>query len=207
MLPVCIERNSPLATADWYHFQKYSKIFKKVAMQICCASVDDAKAIAEVHVATWQSAYAGIIPADFLEGLSVEKREAYWREEIPLGKQKIAVAKIDGQMAGWVSYGKSRDEDAQSHTAEIWAIYVSPNYWSSGVGRQLWLHAKTDLLNEGFQSISLWVLEQNARAIDFYRKAGFAPDSLGGKECQIGGAALTEIRYVVQLAPDKIQDS
>jgi ribosomal protein S18 acetylase RimI-like enzyme len=168
-------------------------------MQISYASVEDARSIAEIHVATWQAAYAGIIPADFLEGLSIEKREVYWREEIPLGKQKVAIAKQNGQVLGWVSYGGSRDEDAQSHTAEIWAIYVSPDYWSSGVGRQLWLHAKTDLIKKGFQSVSLWVLAKNVRAIDFYCKAGFSLDALGAKEFQIGGALLAEVRYVAQL--------
>jgi hypothetical protein len=93
-------------------------------MKICSASVEDARTIAEIHVATWQAAYAGIIAPDFLAGLSVEKREAYWREEIPLGKQKLALAKKDNELLGWVSYGACRDDDAESGSAEIWAIYV-----------------------------------------------------------------------------------
>lgn len=168
-------------------------------MQICSASVDDARAIAEIHVTTWQVAYADIIPAQFLDGLSVKQREAYWRDEIPLGNQKIAIAKEDSQVLGWISYGASRDKDAGPSAAEIWAVYVSPEHWSSGVGRQLWLHAQAHLARQGYRSVSLWVLADNFRAIDFYLKAGLSPDPSGKEEFEIGGIQLQEIRYVAEL--------
>ena len=168
-------------------------------MQICRASVGDARAIAEIHVASWQAAYAGIISADFLAGLSVDQRERYWREEIPLGKQELALAKRDGKVIGWISFGASRDKDAASDRAEIWAIYVDPVYWSSGAGRQLWLYARTQLANAGYRSVSLWVLATNSRAIGFYGKAGFVPDPSGNSEFEIGGTLLKEVRYVAQV--------
>ncbi|HEY8908499.1 MAG TPA: GNAT family N-acetyltransferase [Rhodoferax sp.] len=168
-------------------------------MQICFASIEDARPIAEIHVATWKAAYAGIVPADFLAGLSVEKRESYWREQIPLGHQKIAVAKLGTRVVGWIAYGASRDDDADSGAAEIWAIYVSPEFWSGGVGRNLWLYSQSHLATEGYRSVSLWVLAANSRAINFYRKAGFVPDSSGNKEFEIGGTPLKDVRYVTDL--------
>ena len=36
------------------------------------ATVDDARAIAEVHVASWRWAYRGQLPDDLLDGLSVD---------------------------------------------------------------------------------------------------------------------------------------
>ncbi len=168
-------------------------------MQIYPAAVDDAHRIAEIHVATWQVAYAGILPDDYLAGLSVEKRAAYWREEIPLGKQNVAVARRGDTICGWVSYGPSRDKDAVPGAAEIWAIYVAPEYWSGGAGRQLWLHAQAHLAEQGFQSVSLWVLAANSRAIDFYAKAGFAPDPASAREFVLSGATLSEIRYTTCL--------
>ncbi len=168
-------------------------------MQIVSATVEDARRIAEIHVATWQAAYVGIVPADFLAGLSVDQREAYWRQEIPLGKQQVALAKLGDAVIGWVSYGPSRDADAAPGAAEIWAIYVAPECWSTGAGRQLWVHARAQLVQQGFQSASLWVLANNRRAIDFYEKAGFAPDIASTKEFTLGGATLTEIRYTASL--------
>lgn len=169
-------------------------------MQICFASIEDARAIAEIHVATWRAAYAGIVPDDFLAGLSVEKRESYWREQIPLGHQKIVVAKLDTTVVGWIAYGSSRDDDADSGAAEIWAVYVSPEFWSSGVGRNLWLHSRSHLVTEGYRSVSLWVLAANSRAINFYRNAGLLPDPSGNKEFEIGGTLLKEVRYVAELS-------
>jgi ribosomal protein S18 acetylase RimI-like enzyme len=168
-------------------------------MQICFASIEDARAIAEIHVAAWRAAYAGIVPADFLAGLSVEKRESYWREQIPLGHQKIVVAKLEARVVGWIAYGASRDDDADSGAAEIWAIYVSPEFWSAGVGRALWLYSQSHLATEGYRSVSLWVLAANSRAINFYRKVGFAPDPSGKKEFEIEGTRLQEVRYVADL--------
>ena len=40
------------------------------------ATLADARAIAELHVASWRAAYVGILPPAYLEGLSVEEREA-----------------------------------------------------------------------------------------------------------------------------------
>ena len=40
---------------------------------------------------------------------------------------------------------------------------------------------------------------QNARAIKFYRAAGFAPDLSSVKEFELGGKQLQEIRYARRL--------
>jgi ribosomal protein S18 acetylase RimI-like enzyme len=168
-------------------------------MRICSATIEDARTVAEIHVATWRAAYAGILPAKFLAELSVERREAYWREEIPTGKQTLALVKKENKVMGWVHYGTCRDKDAAAGSAEIWAIYVPPEFWSTGAGCQLWLHAQMGLAREGFRSVSLWVLDANSRAINFYRKAGFSLDPTGSKEFEIEGSVFREVRYVAQL--------
>ena len=43
------------------------------------ATADDARAIAEVHVASWRWAYRGQVPDRILDELSVDEREAIWR--------------------------------------------------------------------------------------------------------------------------------
>jgi hypothetical protein len=42
------------------------------------ATVDDAAAVAAVHVRSWQDAYRGIFPDAYLDGLSVERRSNVW---------------------------------------------------------------------------------------------------------------------------------
>ena len=168
-------------------------------MRISEATVDDSRAVAEIHVAAWRSAYAGLMPAEYLAGLSVDTREAVWRAELSRSPQRVALVKADERVLGWIFWGASRDKDVDPSTAEIWAINVSPDCWSRGVGRLLILHARSYLAKAGYQAVNLWVLERNVRAIGFYRKMGFAPDTMNPKLIEIGGAPLIEIRYVVPL--------
>jgi hypothetical protein len=40
----------------------------------------DAAGIARVHVNSWRSTYRGIVPDQFLDSLSLERREQYWHD-------------------------------------------------------------------------------------------------------------------------------
>jgi len=168
-------------------------------MHITHASPDDARVVAQIHVDSWREAYKAILPAEYLASLSVEKRQAWWEKCIAEGKPELLVAKTNEVVHGWINFSASRDEDATPTDGEIWAIYVSPASWSSGTGRQLWHHASERLRSQGFQTCSLWVFPQNARAIRFYEAAGFALDSVPPKSFQLAGLALQEVRYVCHL--------
>ena len=56
------------------------------------AAPRDAKAIAEIHVATWQAAYQGLLPDDVLKAMTVAKRLAYWKEAIEYSDPQLLVA-------------------------------------------------------------------------------------------------------------------
>lgn len=49
-------------------------------MEIRPATPAGARVIAEVHVSSWQAAYVGQVPQEFLDGMSVEAREFVWRD-------------------------------------------------------------------------------------------------------------------------------
>ena len=44
------------------------------------ATPNDANAMAKVRIDTWRSAYKGIVPDDYLSGLSSEQTATRWRE-------------------------------------------------------------------------------------------------------------------------------
>lgn len=165
------------------------------------ATPEDSRAIAEVHVLSWQHAYQGILPDVYLAKLSVEQREATWRESLAKPQPKVLVARSNAGVVGFVAFGGSRDPDLPADCAEVWAIYLAPSAWSQGTGHRLWLAAWERLHSQGFQSASLWVIEGNRRAIAFYEAAGFKaePDSL--KRFEIAGTPLTELRYRFDAAP------
>jgi len=168
-------------------------------MKIRPALPSDARSIASLHVRTWQSAYRGIVPDAYLDTLSIDSREALLRESITHGSPEMWVASCDSEITGWIAFGASRDIDAKPRAGEIEAIYVSPQHWSIGTGRELWNVARARLVERDFASVTLWVLEQNERATRFYRRAGFTVDTASRKEISIGGENLWEVRYTRAL--------
>jgi len=168
-------------------------------MRIEPARLEDARAIAEIHVQTWRAVYQGIVPQEYLASLSVEKREAMWHDSIAKGIPELWVARVDDRLIGWVAFDSLRDQGASSEAGEVWAIYVTPSHWSRGAGRALWLTARERLQQRGYKSASLWVLAENSRAIKFYLAAGFAPDLESTQEITLGGRSLKEVRYEADI--------
>ena len=166
------------------------------ALQIRPASLADCRAVAELHVASWQAAYAGILDPAFLAGLSVDERETSWREALSRGESELLLSCAGDTVVGFASIGRSRDEDAPPARGEIWALYVHPRSWSVGVGLGLWHAVRDRLQAQGFTSASLWVLERNARAIRFYSSVGFMIEPGSEKDFELGGAMVREVRMV-----------
>ena len=159
------------------------------------AAPRDAKAIAEIHVATWKAAYEGLIPDDFLKAMTVEKRLAYWREAIEFSDPQILVATDAEKVIGFVGFDRSRDAGTKSTVGEIWALYVAPEHWRQGAGLALWDGARDGLKEEGCTQVTLWVLVANERALQFYEQAaGFKREMPSLRTTAFGTTKLEEIR-------------
>ena len=154
-----------------------------------------------MHVATWKEAYRGIVPEEYLQSLSVEKRESVWRESLEKKLSELWVAvENTSELAGWVSFGGCRDSDKPASVGELWGIYVSPQYWSCGVGRALWLTARNRLIELGFTEVTVWCLAGNERAERFYRTAGFISTNVIIK-ATFADVILDAIRHEAVLFP------
>ncbi len=159
------------------------------------ATPRDAKAIAEIHVATWKAAYTDLIPEDFLKSMTVEKRQAYWREAIEFSEPQLLVATEGDKVVGFVGYDRSRDANSRPTVGEIWALYVSPAHWGNGAGLALWDGAREGLKEEGCTQVTLWVLLRNERALRFCEQAaGFKREMPSLKTVAFGSTKLEEIR-------------
>jgi GNAT superfamily N-acetyltransferase len=162
------------------------------------ASPADARAIAENSVKGWQEAYRDVLPRDFLAGLSVDTREIAWRtmlESDEDGRAPSWLAERDGRPIGFVACGPPRDEDVPLPAAEVYALYVLPDHWRSGVGKALLSTAVDHCLGRGATALVLWVLESNARGRAFYEALGWNPDG-SRQNVRIGGMATLEVRYL-----------
>jgi ribosomal protein S18 acetylase RimI-like enzyme len=164
--------------------------------QVRKAKAEDAVGIAFVHVRSWQVAYRGHMPDELLDGLDVEKRANMWCELIQNPDKIIFVAEDrENNIVGFSALGASRDADATPNTADVSAIYVNPEQWGKGIGRAL-LAASLDRVQKcEFDEITLWVLEANRRARDFYQSFGFTEDGATKADDQGQGFVVRELRY------------
>jgi GNAT superfamily N-acetyltransferase len=163
----------------------------------------DSGAIGLVHVRSWQSAYRGKIPQDYLDGLDPAHRSQVWRRILgqdrpSRGGVLVAVAE-GGGITGFASFGPSRDGDTDPRvTGEVFAIYTAPDAWGTGTGRVLMGSAVAELARLGYADAVLWVLDGNDRARRFYALAGWAEDG-ARKTDGSRGFDITEVRYRTAL--------
>ena len=166
-----------------------------MATSIRPAIPDDARAIAAVHVASWRSAYRDLLPEQVLAGLSIEEREQMWRDGLAGEEPGSALVAEDArQIIGFVGFGPSRDDDAPDYLGEVYALYVLPERWRSGLGRRLLEEAERSLREAGSEEARLWVLDTNEPAHRFYEAMGWRADGARRRE-HLEGLELSEVRY------------
>jgi GNAT superfamily N-acetyltransferase len=163
------------------------------------ATVGDARAIAEAHIAAWLIAYRGIMPDSYLDDLASDMAGQVARRRVHIARPDEPrlfnlVAERDGKVVGWLAAGPCRDDDRHETQAEIWAVYVHPDAWRTGAGGALMTAAIERLSTEGYTEASLWVFEENPRARGFYERYGWRTDG-ASQIFERDGSQAIEIRY------------
>ena len=70
------------------------------------AVVGDVDAMGVVHVRAWQSAYRGVMPDTYLDGLEAEESVAMWRDLISRTElPRLLVAELAGDVVGFAAFG------------------------------------------------------------------------------------------------------
>lgn len=161
------------------------------------ARLEDAAEIARIHVETWRAAYAGIMPADFLAGLSVEARQRQWTFALERSALDFFIADDGAKMAGWCHSTIFRG-DGTKVIGETRAVYVLPGFQGLGHGFALMSATEADFRSRGIAEAELWVLEANHSTRRFYERLGYQADG-GVKDEAFGAAKLRELRYRKRL--------
>jgi GNAT superfamily N-acetyltransferase len=177
-------------------------------VRIRLAEERDAQEIARVHVRGWRAAYPGMVPQATLDALSDHTYEERWKRGLrsPLAEDRTFLAEDDGRIVGVASTGLCRDDDQPIGTAELFLLYVDPNLFGTGVGRELLRLAERDLAARGYLRATLWVLAANARARRFYEIAGWRADG-SDHALDMSGEAVVEVRYGRELGAGLIATS
>jgi len=177
-------------------------------MRIREATVADAAHVAEVHVRSWQVAYRGLVPQDYLDGLDPAARRERWSALLADDRWPRAgtlVAELDDRIVGFASILPARDADLDPAAfGEIAAFYLDPGVWRRGIGRRLMAAALDRLAAAGYPRAALWVLDTNLRARRFYEATGWRCDGTVKVDESLG-FPITETRYrreLGDLGPD-----
>jgi GNAT superfamily N-acetyltransferase len=158
------------------------------------AVVEDAPAIARVHVESWRTTYEGIFPKSLLDGLSVSDRTRFWNETLtkpPIRFVTLVVCDYAGSVVGFVCGGEERTGHLGCD-GELQAMYLLEGVQRQGLGTLLMRRFVRELRSRGFSSMAVWVLARNPSR-RFY-------EALGGRlitqqQIERGGESFVEIAY------------
>ena len=157
----------------------------------------DASGIGAVHVASWRSAYPGVLPDQVLTNLSPVRQASFYDRAIRIGAG-LHVAAASGNDApegapGIVGFASARPVKQGWGQGEIETLYVLDDWRERGLGRALMQASARYLASLKCGSVFLWVLADNP-ARWFY-------EHLGGRQVaestvQVGGEAVPQRAFV-----------
>ena len=161
-------------------------------------SPDDARAIAHIHVDTWRSTYAGILPGAYLVQMDIARQFRMWRHTIRSSgnRHDVLVAEsADGQVVGFASCGPARRDGAPhraAHDGEIYTLYVAVDYQGQGHGARLLTACLDAMRRRGMASAIVWVLAENPSRFFYEAQGG---QKIAERIESFAGTGLAEFAY------------
>ena len=98
---------------------------------------EDLKAVADIAIRGWKTAYRGIVDNDYLDNLSVE--ENYQRRIKDYKENGFIVAEKDNEIIGFCRYriGNNYKNEYPEVDCELCDLYVKPEEKRKGIGKAL----------------------------------------------------------------------
>jgi GNAT superfamily N-acetyltransferase len=156
------------------------------------ATLADCPAVAKVHVQSWKESFAGIVPQPFLDKMSVEQRAQAFESRFSDGSYKMYVAEVSEQgLVGFADFGAPREIIA-TYEAELYAIYLLPEFQRKGLGERLFHQGVEFLIRSNKSSMYLLTLEISPYK-SFYEKMG--GQVIGRNQIEIEGVVYDELVY------------
>lgn len=144
------------------------------------AWTDDADAIAAVQVRAWRASYAGVLPAELLDGLVATDLAEQWRDSLqapPDARNRALVALERNLVTGFALTGPATDPDCDPISdGEIADLTVDPHKRRAGHGSRLMQAAVDTLKADRFSRAVTWLAARDDETRAFLTEAGWAPD-------------------------------
>lgn len=164
-------------------------------MKIRRANEHDALGIAKVHITSWKETYKGIVSQHYLDSLKEEDRLKLWEKSLSQKSNASPVfvaINAEQEIVGFASFGKERTGKFEAD-GELYAVYILEGYKRNKLGLKLLVEGVTDLLNQNYSSMLVWVLEENPSR-KFYESLN--PRKAGEDWVKIDDREHLEIAYV-----------
>lgn len=147
-------------------------------MMFRAATATDAEAVADLLTASWQEAYAALLPAELLQDRLPRLHRAMWRDHFAAPRPGIVLLAegADGLRGFCAAL-------LQGHDAYIDNLHLRPGLRSGGLGRALLGSAVAALVARGATRAALTIIDGNDGARRFYER-------LGGVTAEANGAML-----------------
>lgn len=176
----------------------------RIRVNLRSAGLDDAAAIARVHVTTWRVAYAGVVPDAYLVDMTEVGQMRSWRRLLgrPQAEETILVAEVESaaasandtggpQVVGFGSCGPSRPYGLP-YGGEVFTLYVAEDWQGRGIGRALIRALFADLVVRDKRDAVIWVLSANPARF-FYEAVGGS--AVAERKETFAGTLLDETGY------------
>ncbi len=127
--------------------------------------------IAKVHVESWQRSFTGIAPEEFLQNMSVEKRQKVFEKRLEENGYRMLVADdAEHGVVGFIDFGKP-DFDNFGYDARIYSFYFLPEFQRRGLGTRLFKACVKKVADDGYGRVCLDTLKLSPYR-GFYDKKG-----------------------------------
>lgn len=149
--------------------------------------IGDESRFAYIQVESWRAAYGNIISREALSKyLDMEYVTSIYKKVLENKKGNGYIMQAEGADHCIAYWDKARN-CPEPGIAELICIHSLQTNWRKGLGSKMMEKICTDMADQGYSQVILWVFEKNIRARKFYEANGFkktdkAQSSLGEDE-------------------------
>jgi GNAT superfamily N-acetyltransferase len=167
------------------------------------AVVADAAAIADLHLASWRSAYKGFVRPGTLEALEPHGHASVWARRIEVPEVRVELLEDRQGLLAFCAHGPSGDPDAPAGPMARWweikNLHVRPELRRTGAGGKLFDRAVAHARKVHAGAVTLWVVEQNDPARRFYLSKGMVSDGVATTHVVGTDDTIPVVRYRLPL--------
>ena len=133
------------------------------------ANAEDMELIANLYVMNWKKTYVGLLPDNFLNGLTVNDGINKWQEYLTKEKHRIFVAYENENFLG---FSACKEDEELKNCLYLDSLHVSESSRGKGVGTKLINTVGSYAYIKGYEHMSICIVKGNDNAKRIYEKMG-----------------------------------